>query len=140
MRIKTSIPAVIALLALAAAAYAEPLLWRNAINAFLRVNDSGVKDWNVFQIENKHDRFLVQIADRFLFVDADRREVFELAPASLGRNGSDILWDPEEKPARPLATSEWLVRDVGLAYRTKMRLDAEDRTLDLQIPHPASRP
>lgn len=140
MRIKTSIPAVIALLALAAAAYAEPLLWRNAINAFLRVNDSGVKDWNVFQIENKHDRFLVQIADRFLFVDADRREVFELAPASLDRNGSDILWDPEEKPARPLATSEWLVRDVGLAYRTKMRLDAEDRTLDLQIPHPASRP
>jgi hypothetical protein len=119
---------------------AAPLLWKTVTNAYFRVNDSGVKEWNMFQIEKKHDRFLVQIADRFLFVDADKKQVFELANAGIHRSGSDILWDPADKPARPLATSAWLVRDVGLAWRIKMRLDAEDRTLDLQIPHPASRP
>jgi hypothetical protein len=119
----------------------EPLVWKNVLNAFLRVNDSGVKEWSVFQIENKHDRFLVQIADRVLFVDADRKEVFELAPAKLERSGSEeILWDPADTPAKALPTSDWLVRDVGLAYRIKMHLEDEDRTLDLQIPHPASRP
>jgi hypothetical protein len=140
MRLKTSIPVALVLLAVATAAQGAPLLWTNVIDAFLRVNDSGVKEWSVFQVEKKHDRFLVQLAERLLFVDADRKEVFELVPAQLDRNDSTILWDPEKKPARPLATSEWLVRDVGLAYRIKMRLDAEDRTLDLQIPHPASRP
>ena len=39
-----------------------------------------------------------------------------------------------------MVTSDWLVRDVGLAYRIKMHLDAEDRTLDLQLTHPVGRP
>jgi hypothetical protein len=116
------------------------LLWKNAVNAFLRVNDSGVKEWSVFQIEDKHDRFVVRLGERFLFLDANRKQVFELVPAKLEGDESEISWDPADKPARPLATSEWLVRDVGLAYRIKMRLNAEDRTLDLQIPHSASRP
>jgi hypothetical protein len=141
MRARISIPAAVAFLAVAAAVLAAtPLVWKNVANAFLRVNDSGVKEWSVFQIEDKHDRFLVQLGERFLFVDANRKQVFELAPATLDGNESEILWDPNDKPARPLATSEWLVRDVGLAYRIKMRLNAEDRTLDLQIPHSASRP
>jgi hypothetical protein len=119
----------------------NPLLWKYVLHAFLRVNDSGVKDWSVFQIKNEHDRFLVQLSGRILFVDASRKRVFDLTPSALERNDSgDILWDPADQPAKPLATSEWIVRDVGLAYRIKMRLNAEGRTLDLQIPHPARRP
>ena len=132
--------ALLAIAALAQPAAAAPLVWKPVANAFLRVNDQGLKEWSVFQIEKKDDRFLLQLADRFLLVDAQQKQVFELMPAKIGRSGSDILWDPADKPARPLATSAWLVRDVGLAQRIKMRLDAEDRTLDLQIPHPPSRP
>ena len=141
MRLRTTIPAAVALFALATATCAEPLVWKYVLNAFLRVNDSGVKDWSVFQIEDRHDRFLVQLAGRILFVDASRKQVFDLIPSTLERNDSgDILWDPTDRPAKPLLTSEWIVRDVGLAYRIKMRLDDEDRTLDLQITHPAYRP
>ena len=125
---------------------ADPLPWKPVANAFLRVNDEGLKEWGVFQIEKKtkkdkaDDRFLVQLADRFLLVDAAQRKVFDLTSANIQRSGPDALWDAANLPAKPLNTSEWLVRDVGLAQRIKMHLDAEDRTLDLQIPHRPSRP
>jgi hypothetical protein len=130
---------------LAAAAFAcstagEPLVWKTVGNAFLRVNDSGVKQWDVFQIEKKDDRFLVQLANRYLLVDSQKKQVFQLNPAKIKRDGPDRLWDPADAPEKPLATSAWIVRDVGLAQRIKMHLDAEDRTVDLQIPHPSSRP
>jgi hypothetical protein len=122
------------------AAATAPLVWKPVASAFLRVNDQGAKEWSVFQVEKKNDRFLLQLDDRFLLIDAQQKQVFDLSAAKIDRSGSDVLWDPADKPARPLATSGWLVRNVGLAQRIKMRLDAEDRTLDLQIPHPYSRP
>jgi hypothetical protein len=131
---------LLALAALTQSAAGAPLLWKTVANAFLRVNDEGVKEWGAFQIEKKDDRFLLQLADRFLLVDMQQKQVFELAPADVARNDSGLLWDPANKPAKPLATSEWLVRDVGLAQRIRMRLNAENRTLDLQIPHRPSRP
>jgi hypothetical protein len=134
--------AALVLLALAAPfrSAAEPLVWKTVVSAILRVNDEGIKEWDVFQIETKDDRFLLQLADRFLLVDAQEKQVFELVPATVHRSDPDVLWDPADRPAKPLATSSWLVRDVGPAQRIKMHLDAEDRTLDLQIPHPSSRP
>jgi hypothetical protein len=131
---------LLALAALTRSAAAAPLVWKPVASAFLRVNDQGAKEWSVFQIEKKNDRFLLQLADRFLLVDAQQKQIFDVPAAKIDRSGSDVLWDPADKPATPLATSSWLVRNVGLAERIKMHLDAEDRTLDLQIPHPYSRP
>jgi len=119
---------------------ASPLLWKAVTNSFLRVNDQGFKEWGIFQVEKKDPRYLVQLGARFLLVDAEQKQVFELAPDKIERSGSDVLWDPAHIPSRPMVTSDWLVRDVGLAYRIKMRLDAEDRTLDLQLTHPVGRP
>ena len=107
--------------------------------AFLRVNDQPPKEWDAFQIEKKNDRFLLEIGDRFLLLDAQQKQAFELAPATIERSGSDVLWDPDNLPRKPLATSNWIVRNVGEALRIKFQLDAEDRTLDLQLPHPPSR-
>jgi hypothetical protein len=125
--------------AITSPAIAAPLVWKTIANAFLRVNDEGAKQWDVFQIEKKDDRYLLQLADRFLLIDTDRKQVFELASADIKYDGSDVLWDSANKPAKPLATSGWMVRNVGFAQRIKMRLDGEERTLDLQIPHPYSR-
>ena len=69
-------PAAFALLAVALFAHstaAEPLLWKPITNSFLRVNDQGFKDWSIFQIEKKDPRYLVQLAHRFLLVDAERK-------------------------------------------------------------------
>jgi hypothetical protein len=124
----------------AAPAAAEQLTWKPAQLAMLRVNDAPPKEWDVFQIEKKDDRFVVQLAERFLLLDAVQRQVFELDPAAIERQGSDLLWDPERRPEKPLATSDWVLRDVGTAFRIRVRLDEEGRALDLQFPHPSSRP
>jgi hypothetical protein len=140
---RLSLCATFALLAIAALphpAAGAPAVWKIVDNAFLRVNDEGVKEWSAFQIEKKEDRFLIQLADRFLLIDAQQKQAFEIASADIQHNGSDILWDAAKKPSKPLATSGWLVRDVGFAQRIKMHLDAEDRTLDLQVPHRFTRP
>jgi hypothetical protein len=143
MRAARTILASLALAALLLAATGradgKPLLWKPVLTAFLRVNDQPVKQWNVFQIEKKNDRFLVEMNRRLLLVDAEHQQVFELMPAGVERSGSDILWDPDDKPEKPLAASMWLVRDVGMAQRIKVRLDQEDATVDLQIPHPPTR-
>ena len=121
-------------------ASATPLTWIPAQRAMLRVDDQAVKEWDVFQVEKKNDRFLVQLGGRFLLLNAQQQQVFELDPATLQRKGSDLLWDPQDRPEKPLATSDWLVRDVGTAFRIRVRLEAEGRVLDLQLPHPNSRP
>jgi hypothetical protein len=131
---------LLAVVLLAHAVAAEPLLWKSVTNSFLRVNDSAVKEWSVFQIEEDDPRYLIQLAERFLLVDSQSKQVFDLAPAGIEPSGSGVLWDPADRPSRPLVTSEWLVRDVGFAYRIKMRLDAEDRTLDLQLSYVSMRP
>lgn len=134
--------AAFALLTIAAwvpAAAGKPLLWKAALSAFLRVDDQPVKEWAAFQIKKKNDRFLLQLGGRFLLLDAQKKQVFEVAPATIERPGSDLLWDPADRPAKPLATSNWVVRDVGVALQIKVRLDAEGRMLDLQLPHPPSR-
>ena len=138
-RSRTALLLLVISVAMAWPAAAAPLLWRAVANAFLRVNDEGVKEWSVYQVEKKDDRFVLQIADRYLLIDPQRKLVFELVPADIAHDAADLLWDPAKTPAKPLATSTWLVRDVGFARRIKMRLDAEGRTLDLQIPHPYSR-
>ena len=139
--VATLAAAAFALLAAAvpAAAAGKPLTWKPAQQAILRVDDQAVKEWDAYQIEKKNDRFLVQLGGRFLLIDAAQQQVFELVPATIERKGSDLLWDPADRPEKPLATSNWVVRDVGLALRIRVRLDAEGRALDLQLPHSSSR-
>jgi hypothetical protein len=117
-------------------AAAKPAVWKSTERALLRVDDRAVKVWNVYQEGKKINPLLVQIATRYLFVDAGKHEIFEIDPAAIGHRGSDITWDPADLPAKPLETSDWTVRDVGLAYKTTVRLVAENHVLDLQLSHP----
>jgi len=102
----------------------------------LRIDDRPVNEWNIYQAGKKSNPLLLELGSRHLLVDEQRRQVFELASSKIVRKGADLYWALEDRPEKPLETSDWLVRDVGLAYRIKVRLVAEGRVLDLQIPHP----
>src|SRR5438045_3595064 len=130
------------LLAFTAGAFAatKPVIWKPARNAFLHVNDQPVKDWDAFEIEKKSDRYLLQLEGKYLLIDSQQKNVFELSERALQRQGSDLLWDPDTLPEKPIATSSWVVRDVGLALRIRFHLDQDSRDIDLQIPHKPSRP
>jgi hypothetical protein len=125
---------------LAAPAFAadkdKPVTWKPITQALLRVNDQPVKNWNVYEQNKKGDPLLLAMGDRYLLIQVHERKVFEIAPAKIEHKGAELLWDSATLPAEPLATTEWLIKDVGFAYRLGVRLVAENRVVDLQLPHP----
>lgn len=114
----------------------KPVTWKPITQALLRVNDQPVKNWNVFEQNKKGDPLLLQMGDRYLLIQVHERKIFELPSAKIEHKGTELLWDPAALPAEPLATAEWLIKDVGFAYRVSTKLVAENRVLDLQLPHP----
>ena len=133
------LPAIFfALVPLAAAVRAadKPVAWKPVEQALLRMDDQPVKSWNIYQEGKKSDPLLLAIGNRFLLIEIRDHKVFELVPAKVEQKGADLMWDPAERPAEPLASTEWVIRDVGLAYRVAFRLEAEKHAFDLQLPHP----
>jgi hypothetical protein len=114
----------------------KPVTWKPITQALLRVNDQPVKSWNVYEENKKGDPLLLAMGDRYLLIQVHERKVFELPSAKIEHKGAELLWDPATLPAEPLATTEWLIKDVGFAYRLGVRLVAENRVVDLQLPHP----
>jgi hypothetical protein len=114
----------------------KPVTWKPITQALLRVNDQPVKNWNVYEENKKGDPLLLAMGDRYLLIQVHERKIFEIAPAKIDHKGAELLWDPATLPAEPLATTEWLIKDVGFAYRLGVRLVAENRVVDLQLPHP----
>jgi hypothetical protein len=114
----------------------KPVVWKPIQQALLRVDDQPVKNWNVYKESKKGDPLLLEMNNRFLLIEVHERKIFELDPAKIERKGPELLWDPNGLPAEPLATSNWAIRDIGFAYRINARLVAENRVLDLQLPHP----
>jgi hypothetical protein len=60
--------------------------------------------------------------------------VYEIAPAQIERKGEDLLWRETDRPEKPLPTSDWSTRDIGSAWRVRVKLTEEGRLVDIQIP------
>lgn len=114
----------------------KTLEWKQADAALLRIDDHPAAEWNLYEVNKKNELLLLKINARFLLVDVPSHQVFEVDPSKIERKSNNILWDPANRPEKPLETSDWLIRDVGDAYRFRVRLVAENHVLDVQIPHP----
>jgi hypothetical protein len=115
---------------------ADKIEWKPVAAALLRVDDRPPATWDLYTADKKNDRLLIQLGGRYLFVDTNRRRVYELDPAKLDHKGDSIMWLESDRPDAPLAESAWITRDVGEAYRIHFRLDTEGRVFDIDIPHP----
>jgi hypothetical protein len=119
-------------------AFAEdkPLAFKSIENALLRVNDAPPKDWEVYRTGKKNEPLLLQIGNRFLLLETNQHQVFELDPAKIEHKTGELLWSPSDRPEKPLATSDWTVDDIGAAFVVKIKLQSENALVDLQLPHP----
>jgi len=126
------------ILAPSASAFAKdkPLSWKPIEDALLRVNDAPPKEWGVYRTGKKNDPLVLQLGSRFLLIQSHDHQVFELDPAKIERKTGELLWSPGDRPAKPLATSDWNVDDIGAAFVVKAKLDGESAVVDLQLPHP----
>ena len=124
---------LLAFLARSLAAADERVVWKPMEAVILRVDDRAAKMWNVYHAEKKQEVFLIQLGLRYLMLNGREKQVYELASEKLTKKGKELVFNESDLPAKPLETSEWIVRNVGPVRRYKVHLDAEGRDIDLQI-------
>ncbi|HEV2521842.1 MAG TPA: hypothetical protein VGT24_05620 [Candidatus Acidoferrales bacterium] len=112
----------------------DKIIWKPIPDAILQVDGRAPKIWNLFRAGKKQDPLLLQLGSRSLVIYVKNEEVYELKPEQLERKREDLLWRETDKPAKPLATSDWSTRDVGSAWRVRVKLSDEGRMIDIQIP------
>ena len=124
----------LAVLGASRAADKDKIVWKPIPNAILQVDSRAPKLWNVFQAGKKFDPLLLQLGSRYLVIYVRNMEVYEIKPEQLGHKGEDLLWREADKPAKPVATSDWSVKDVGSASRILLKLSEEGRVVNIEIP------
>ena len=114
----------------------KPASWKIIDDALFRVKDTPAKEWGVYQTGKKRDPLLLQVNNRFLLIKIHDRQLFEVDPTKVQRKSDELLWDPSDHPSQPLATSDWDAGDTEAVFRIRAKISAEDRLLDIELPHP----
>ena len=99
----------------------------------MRYNDDAPASWNIYHGE-KRGLLLVKLWRRYLYVNMEEQEVFEVDPEKVKTQGEDVEWSPADVPDSPIETSEWKVRDVGPMRRVRFRFGKTGNVLDIQLP------
>ena len=113
---------------------AEKIDWKPIPDAVLQIDTHPAKLWNLYRAGKKSDPLLLQLGTRMLVIYIRNQAVYEIKPEQLDHKGQDLLWREADKPEKPLPTSDWSTRDVGSAWRVRVKLATEGRLLDIQIP------
>jgi hypothetical protein len=112
----------------------ETLAWKLVGDALLKMDERPVKLWNVYHAEKKPQFVLVQLGYRYLFLNTKAKEVFEMDPGKFQRKGKEFRSPLPDKTDKLLLTSDWVVRSVGRAQLIRVKLTAEGRVLEVQLP------
>jgi hypothetical protein len=126
-------PALLFVLAIGSRA-AEKATWKPVEDALLRIDDRAPKQWSLYHAGKKFDPLLLQLGSRVLVIYVRNQAVYEIPPAQIEHKGEDLRWRETDKPEKPLPTSDWSTRDVGSAWRVRLKLAEEGRLVDIQIP------
>jgi len=121
-------------LAVGAVWAAEKIVWKPLDRALLKVDEKPARIWSVYHVDKKDNLLLVALGRRYLLLDIREHQIYELDPAKLERRDKDLLWREADRPAKPLPTDDWTVRDVGPARRIRAKLASEGRVLEVQVP------
>jgi hypothetical protein len=113
---------------------ADKIVWKPIPDAILQIDSRAPKLWNLFQAGKKFDPLLLQLGARFLVIYVRNKEIYEIKPEQLEHKGQDLLWRESDKPAKPIATSDWSTKDIGSASRVLVKLSDEGRVVNIQIP------
>lgn len=108
--------------------------WKPFATAILRIDDQPPKEWNVYREGKKTENVLLQVGQRYFFVQIRGQKVFELNSATIKQNHDDLIVPNERPGARELPISEWNVKDVGPVLRITFKFTMEGRVVVLELP------
>ena len=109
------------------------LTWRTLEFAIVKFNDSAPNTWNIYHSDKK-GMLLVRIWKRYLLVNVQDQEVFDIDPEKIKVVGEDVEWSMADVPDKPIDTPDFKERNVGTMERIRFRLSKDGHFLELQIP------
>jgi hypothetical protein len=115
------------------APHAEQTLWKPVEFAILRFNDDAPKSWNIYHGE-KRGILLVRLWKRYLLVNVQKEEVYDIDPHTIKPQGNNVEWSLADKPKDPIDISDWKERDIGAMERYRFRFGQTGHYLEIQIP------
>lgn len=107
--------------------------WKQT-DGILRINDEPPKDWSVYREGKKTNALILQVGDRLLLIEVKAQTVRELDAKAVTRKEDSIITSAKNPPGKVIASSGWLLRDVGPALRIHFELESESHTVDLELP------
>ena len=108
-------------------------LWKSVPFAIVRYNDGAPRSWNLYY-SSKRGVLLLRLWKRYLLIDRNAQQVFDIDPDKIVAKGDDIEFSPEENPGQPADISDWRERDVGNLRRLRFRFGEKGNYLDIQTP------
>lgn len=114
----------------------EKIAFKRLPVAILKMDGKQVKLWEVYQAEKHGHLVLVQLGRRYLLLETKEKEVLEIDPGAIEQKpkGNDVVWVRSPETETKVQSDEWSMRSVGPAIAIKVRLSAEGRLLELQLP------
>jgi hypothetical protein len=111
----------------------KKLTWHTLEFAIVRYNDNAPNSWNIYHSEKK-GVLLVRLWKRYLLVNVQDQEVFDIDPQKIKVNGDAVEWSLADVPDKPIETPDFIGRNVGSMERIRFRLGKDGHFLELQIP------
>jgi hypothetical protein len=107
--------------------------WKTLPFAIVRYNDDAPKSWNVYRGDRK-GIYLVRLWKRYLLIDTDSQNVFEIDPAKIKIEGENVVLAISDIPVEAIEISEWKTRNSGPVLRHRFRFGQTGNFMELQIP------
>jgi hypothetical protein len=107
--------------------------WKTLPFAIVRYNDDAPKSWNVY-LGDRKGIYLVRLWKRYLLIDTDSQNVFEIDPAKIKIEGENVVLATSDIPEEPIEISEWKTRNSGPVLRHRFRFGQTGNFMELQIP------
>lgn len=113
-------------------ASAKPV-WHTLEFAIVRFNENAPNSWNIYHSEKK-GVLLVRLWKRYLLVNVEDQEVYDIDPQKIKVVGDGVEWSMADVPDKPIDTPDFTGRNVGAMERIRFRLGKDGHFLELQIP------
>jgi hypothetical protein len=110
------------------------IIWKPLGQAILMLDGKPPKTWNAYGAA-KHDHWiLVLLWQRYLLLDLREQAVYDLDPQKLKPKGETLEWSETDKPAEPIAITDWETRDVGPTRRIRFKFGKSGNLFEIQVP------
>ena len=119
-----------------AATEAESIAFKRQATAILKMDGKPVKFWEVYVAKKRGHLVLVQLGRRYLLLDTKEKDVLEIEAGAIRQKskGNEVEWARSPQSEKNIESEEWSIRNVGPAVAIKVRLRAEGRVLEIQLP------